>query len=564
MGTGMAPPEQPLASSEFLVVDTETNGRSGDECELTEVGAVLVGGGELHERFESLVSTYMPLSRGIERFTGITQAMIETAPPPAEVLPELARRMQGRILVAHNASFDRRVLRQAFGREALEWPDPPTLCTVSMARRFAPLVRQRKLAALAAALGVEVETTHRALVDAETCAQVFCALFPRLCAAAAGVAEATALLEPRRRARRTEPGRARSREERPDLSALPEDPGVYVFGDARGRPLYVGKSVSVRSRARSHFCRPAGWTGRAEVVDYRPTRSELGALVLENRLIKAWSPPGNVRLRHTDGWVYLRARLDIDYPVLDVDPEPAPGRAVNVGPLRGRSAAAELADQLNSLFGLRHCGRTMKRRAHPSLYGQMGRCLSPCLGDLDPNLYRRRLDSALGLFGAEDDGRDRLLAHVEAQMRAASAELHFERAATLHRRHERLAGVLGRLGGVLRATHAGARLVAARHPTRPAYDAFWLVAGRVVDWGPLPTDAGELAARATAALDRGRPEAAPPPVPVAEVDEIRIVSAWLASHEAAELPLEDAASESAAAGFLGTLERAGPQESASR
>lgn len=82
MGTAMDAHPQPLASSEFLVVDTETNGRSGEECELTEVGAVLVGGGELHERFESLVRTRMPLSRGIERFTGITQAMIETAPPP--------------------------------------------------------------------------------------------------------------------------------------------------------------------------------------------------------------------------------------------------------------------------------------------------------------------------------------------------------------------------------------------------------------------------------------------------------------------------------------------------
>jgi len=555
----MQPLPQPLASSEFLVVDTETNGRPGDECELTEVGAVLVGGGELHERFESLVRTRMPLSRGIERFTGITQAMIETAPPPVEVLPELARRLEERILVAHNASFDRRVLRQGFEREGLEWPDPPTLCTVSMARRFAPLVRQRKLALLAAALGVEVESTHRALVDAETCAQIFCALFPRLCAAAACVTEAAALLEPRRRStrRRAAAGRALAREERPDLSALPDDPGVYVFRDIRGRPLYVGKSVSVRSRAHSHFCRPTGWTGRAEVVDYRATRSELGALVLENRLIKSWRPPGNVRLKRTDGWVYLRARLDIDYPVLEVDAEPAPGRAVNVGPLRGRSAAGELVDQLNSLFELRHCGRALRRRTHPSTYGQMGRCLSPCLGDLDPNLYRRRLDAALALFGVDDDGRDRLLAHVEAQMYAASAELNFERAATLHRRHERLAGVLDRLGGVLRATHATSRVVVARHPTKPAYDAFWLVAGRVADWGPLPSDPRELAARAQAAPERGRPGARPAPVPVEEVDEIRIVSAWLASHEAAVLPLEEAASVDASAAFLRGLEPAG-------
>ena len=64
--------------------------------------------------------------------------------------------------------------------------------------------------------------------------------------------------------------------------------------------MYIGKSVSLRSRARSHFCAPAGWTERAEVVDYRPTNSELGALVLENRLIKQYRPAGNKKLKRTD------------------------------------------------------------------------------------------------------------------------------------------------------------------------------------------------------------------------------------------------------------------------
>ena len=175
------------------------------------------------------------------------------------------------------------------------------------------------------------------------------------------VGDALELLAPRRRSssRAREEGRsAAACRGRPDLSKLPDDPGVYVFRDERGRPLYVGKSVSLRSRARSHFCAPAGWTEKAEIVDYRPTNSELGALVLENRLIKQWQPPGNRKLKRTDGYVYLRCRLEQPYPVLEVDPEPAPGRAVNVGPLRGRKAAVELADQLTSLFRLRHCGKS--------------------------------------------------------------------------------------------------------------------------------------------------------------------------------------------------------------
>ena len=193
-----------------------------------------------------------------------------------------------------------------------------------------------------------------------------------------------------------------------------------MFRDADGHPLYVGKSVCLRTRARAHFTTPAAWTGEAEHVDYQATQSELGALLLEDRLIKTLRPPGNKRgKRSADGYVYLRCRLDIAFPILEVALEPARGHAVTVGPVRGRAAAAELVEQLNSLFGLRHCGRKLPRRDHPSAYGQMGRCLSPCLGDLDPNLYRERLDEALRLFVDRRDGGAALLAHIDGQRGAA-------------------------------------------------------------------------------------------------------------------------------------------------
>jgi DNA polymerase-3 subunit epsilon len=525
--------DQPVANAEFLAVDTETNGLGGDLCELTEVGAVLVGGGELHETFDSLVRVERPLSRGIQRFTGISQGMVDAAPPPEEVLGELAELLAGRVLIAHSARFDRHVLRQAFERAGLDWLDPPSLCTVALARRFAPLARKRGLAALADALGIEVREVHRALPDALTCARVFCALFQRLCANAVTVGEAIDLLRSRRRARKTEASERIPPDQRPDLSTLPDDPGVYVFRDERGRPLYVGKSVSLRSRARAHFCAPAGWTERAEIVDYRPTNSELGALVLENRLIKRWRPAGNVKLKRTDRYCYLRCRLDIPFPVLEVAVEPAAGHAVNVGPLGSRALAAELADQLTSLYRLRHCGRTLKLREHPSAYGQMGRCVSPCLGDLDPNAYRRQLDAALAHFD-EPGAAERLLEEMDARMREAAAERRYERAAALLRRRERLAWVLERLEGVLRATHAAPRLVLARHPLKERFDAFWIVQGRLVDWGPLPGPS-ELVERTEAALARQSGRAL---VPVDEVDEVRIVAGWIAEHEPGELALD--------------------------
>jgi DNA polymerase-3 subunit epsilon len=566
--------ELPLASAEFLAVDTETNGLPGERCELTEVGAVLVGGGELHDGWGSLVGVDAPLSRGIQRLTGISQAMIDAAPPAASVLPELASRLEGRVLVAHSASFDRRVLEQAFERAGLEWPDPPVLCTVQLARRFAPLQRKRGLASLASALGIEVGTVHRALPDAQTCARVFCALFGRLCANALTIEDAVTLLRGRRRPKRLRgadfvggmwvgdiPAPARRerarRGARPHLSALPHDPGVYIFRDADGRPLYVGKSVDLRTRAAAHFSAGASWTAEAEHVDHQATESELGALLLEDRLIKTLRPPGNVRGKgEPDSFVYLRCRLDIAFPILEVAREPAAGHAVCVGPLRGRAAAAELVEQLNSLFGLRHCGRALPRRAHPSAYGQMGRCLSPCLHDLDPNVYRERLDAALALFTGEGDGGAALLAHVDGQVREASAERRYERAAWLQRRRNRLESLLVRLGGVLRAIHASTRLVLAPHPSDPSrFDAVWIAGGRVGDWAPAAQLVGvdELAARSRRAVSAGGAGW----LPAEEIPEARLVGAWIAAHDppCLELGLGVGAEEHAA--FLDGVSRKG-------
>ncbi len=684
--------ELPLASAEFLAVDTETNGLPGERCELTEVGAVLVGGGELHDSWGSLVGVETPLSRGIQRFTGISQAMVDAAPPASAVLPELAARLEGRVLVAHSASFDRRVLEQAFSRAGLDWPDPPVLCTVQLARRFAPLQRKRGLASLAAALGVEVGAVHRALPDAQTCARVFCALFGRLCANALTIGDAVMLLRGRSRQKRWRGadfvggrwrgdapeggfaggdaaaggfagggfadgggslresgggadaggsrdayavgrfrgnssgadargsrgdlaggnaggsrgadaaggsrgadaaggsrsdfsgadapggprreladgdgfardgsggarlrggrrGRAR-RGARPHLSALPHDPGVYVFRDADGRPLYVGKSIDLRTRAAAHFSAGASWTEEAEHVDHQATESELGALLLEDRLIKALRPPGNVRGKaEPDGFVYLRCRLDIPFPILEVAREPAAGHAVCVGPLRGRAAAVELVEQLNSLFGLRHCGRTLPRRSHPSAYGQMGRCISPCLHDLDPNVYRERLDAALALFTSGGDGGAALLAHVDRQVRDASAERRYERAAWLQRRRNRLEALLDRLGGVLRAIHASTRLVLAPHPSDAGrFDAVWIAGGRVVDWSPAAPLVGvpELTSRSHRAVTvAGGGWLAADAIP-----EARLVGAWIAAHDPPALELGLGVGEPEHAAFLEDL-----------
>jgi DNA polymerase-3 subunit epsilon len=181
----------------------------------------------------------------------------------------------------------------------------------------------------------------------------------------------------------------------------------------------------------------------------------------------------------------------------------------------------------------------------------MGRCLSPCLGDLDPNLYRRRLDEVLRLFVDEPE-RQPLLEHVRRQMRAAAAAQRFERAEALRRRARRLAIVLERLGGVLEATHARPRLILASHPVGPGLEGFWLVGGRLADWGPVNGDPGDLQARTERALAKeGRAGELGAHVPPGEIDEVRIIGSWLASHpDTAQLGLRPAPDGATLAAFL--------------
>ena len=289
---------------------------------------MLVGGGELHDRWSSVVRTNLPLRRGIQRFTGITQAMVDAAPRPEAVLPEPgaadggagARRPQRRLRRA-GAEAGVRPRRHRLAR-------PARVLHGALARKFAPLVRRRGLASLADSLGIEVDEVHRALPDAVTCGRVLCALLPKLCANAITVGDALASARAARRAPRARQG-ARplpaARGAPGPLEAARRIPACTSSATSAAGPLYVGKSVSLRTRARAHFCAPAGWTERAEIVDYKATNSELGALVLENRLIKQWQPPGNTALKRTDRWAYVRCRLDVEYPILEVSAEPAPG-----------------------------------------------------------------------------------------------------------------------------------------------------------------------------------------------------------------------------------------------
>ena len=108
--------------------------------------------------------------------------------------------------------------------------------------------------------------------------------------------------------------------------------------------------------------------------------------------------------------------------------------------------------------------------------------------------------------------------------------------------------ILVALDGMLRATHSAPRLVLARHPVKERFDVFWIVQGRLVDWGPLPGPT-ELAERTEAALARPPGRTA---VPADEIDEIRIVASWVAEHEPPALTLDPVPTEEVLLRFSGS------------
>jgi DNA polymerase-3 subunit epsilon len=170
----------PFAEVPFLVVDVETTGVSawaGDR--VTEVAAVLVKGGEIHEAFSSLVNPGRPIPYFITGLTGIDDAMVRDAPRFGEIAGELAQHLVGRVFVAHNARFDWGFLSAEYTRVANASLDSLTdqqLCTVRLARRFLAHLPRRNLDAVANHYGVEIDGRHRALGDARATAQVLIGL----------------------------------------------------------------------------------------------------------------------------------------------------------------------------------------------------------------------------------------------------------------------------------------------------------------------------------------------------------------------------------------------------
>jgi len=153
------------------VIDFETTGLSpamGDRA--TEIAIVLLEGAKVVGRFQSLMNAGVRISPFIEDYTGISNAMVQAAPPAAEVMAEAARFVQDVPLVAHNASFDRRFWAAELGRLGQD-SDPPFACTMLLSRRLYPQAGSYRLGSLASFHSLpSAGRAHRAMADAEVAA----------------------------------------------------------------------------------------------------------------------------------------------------------------------------------------------------------------------------------------------------------------------------------------------------------------------------------------------------------------------------------------------------------
>lgn len=500
----------PLAEVTFVVVDLETTGGRATTDAITEIGAVKVRGGSVEGEFQTLVNPGAPIPALITALTGITTAMVQSAPRLDAALSaflQWADLGSGAVLVAHNARFDVGFLKAAASRIGVPWPGPLVVDTLVLARRALPRdqVRNYKLSTLAAALGASTTPSHRALDDARATVDVLHRLLEIL--APLGLTHREDL--------RTigDPVPAARRRKAHLAEAAPRGPGVYQFIGPAGEVLYVGVATDLHSRVRSYFTAAEKRRRIAEMVELAvevrtvACATLLEAQVRELRLIAELQPPYNVRSRGSSHrhWVRLasgprpRVAVTRTMGLADVD--------YAWGPFPSHRAARAAADYLALAVGLRGF-------AASSPHESARRAKRALAGDLD---------------GVLEDGRSRLARLVQREEFEGAQELRD----TLHALSR-----AARSASELRVWFQLPHVVAAA----PG-DAGWELAvvryGRLAASGVIPAGASAVQAVADAV---SRAQLIPPPQNVSETlaEETALILRWLdrADVRLAEVDLE--------------------------
>jgi DNA polymerase-3 subunit epsilon len=391
-----------LAGRRCVFVDLETTGTAAARERITEIGIVTVDfgaqGSEAPARvseWTSLVNPERSIPSEIQWLTGITNEMVRGAPRFADIADEVLERLRDAVFVAHNARFDYGFLKAEFARLGIPWR-ATTLCTVRLSRLLDPDRSPHSLDAIVARYGLEGEQRHRALGDA----RVLWRFLQRLAAARppCEIDEAIRTLLARSS---TPPMLAPAA-----LDGIPEAPGIYCFYGLNAHPIYIGKSLTLRTRVMAHFSADHANLQDARLsqevcrIEWEETAGAIGALLREAELVKTRLPAHNIALRRRQGAVLLR--LEANTPkILPVARVPLDALTGHHGPFSSRAGARTHLIELAREHGL--CLKTLglergagKARVAPDAPApcfayQLKRCRGACVGAEDATAHAQRL-----------------------------------------------------------------------------------------------------------------------------------------------------------------------------
>src|ERR1700712_1771317 len=265
----------------YAIVDIETTGGHANANGITEVAICLHDGKKVTQRFSTLVNPGRDIPIYIRALTGITNEMVQDAPPFEEVAADIYHLLNNKIFVAHNVNFDHSFVRYHLAAAGYEL-QCNKLCTVRLGRKIIPGLPSYGLGKLCRHLGIENESRHRAAGDAEATAILF-----------------SLLLKSDTQNHISQALKQHSKEQvlpanlpKKDIEALPQSPGVYYFHDQKGKVIYVGKAKNLKKRVCSHFSGNNPGPQRQEFlrnichVTFQVCGTELIAFVLEAIEIK--------------------------------------------------------------------------------------------------------------------------------------------------------------------------------------------------------------------------------------------------------------------------------------
>ena len=380
--------DQPL-----VFLDLETTGTNAVHDRITEIGLIELGLDDRANEWSTLVNPGVRIPPAIQTFTGITDEMVALAPAFSEIARTLLERLDGKLLVAHNARFDYGFLRNEFRRAGLRYASR-VLCTVKLSRKLYPHEARHNLDTLMARHGITCEARHRALGDARAIWQLMGLwrheIEPvRIAAAVDSLVKAPAVPA----------GLPEGA-----LDDIPEAPGVYLFHGENGAVLYVGKSINLRSRVMAHFtgdhrsAKDMKIAQQVKRVDWVETAGELGALIEEARLVKSLAPVYNRRLRRSTELCAWRWRVEetTTAPRLVTASELEQGGFDDLhGLFRSRAAAIEGLHEIATAHQLCPIVLGLEKGNGPCFAHQLRRCRGACVGKETRVSHALRLAAAL-------------------------------------------------------------------------------------------------------------------------------------------------------------------------